>query len=421
VNSTQENTKKIILDSIVYIIENNNNPDILEDDAVTLKDSRAKAVHMYNRIRDAGWIYEEEIKNNDILVCFDKKAMKVLDILKDIVSGSRLEYTGYLNTIYYHAEALKNFKNIESIEQMDKGTKDFISNLKGLKADIFAYYKELLKGVKSSEVANTILNELKKYKTNFFDTSFINLKTYDNLHKFKNSILKIIEYIEDTPSFTNELTTKRINDEFKTTDEARKYIFDTLDYIKISLNSVSKLITSIDDKNNNYLQAAINKLMFYIDSSDDFNGIYNQLIRFAINSATDFTKDYKFNLYVTKMLNNSSLYTARDINRTKGNIEPIRESHVDKVLVDKKLKDILLNAEFSYNNITKYALKLLEGRSEIYASEMPFNNTRDFAKTILILLYSATPECKYIILKTSNKIFIKGITFCDFILKRGNL
>jgi hypothetical protein len=416
---TQDNTKEKIVGEIEYLIESRGMEVIQEDDATDLFDARSKARYVVNHIKECGWIYEEDLGHRVVLINFYAHATRVVRLLREIATSTQLEYTGYIKSIFLLTQDLSASKEIAQIEQMYKQTDELIANLKSLKSTIFTYYNNIVKKA-LFENAQQIFDELLRYKGDFFDKAYLNLKTYDNLSKYKDTILKMIRAIRVDEALMSELSAARMNDIYNTQEQAERFVADKLDYVVDGFNAVDKLIQTIDEKNRKYIQAAISKAMFFINRSDDFEGIFNRLVELINEGRIEYGRDYKFNLFSSRNLDRNSLWTAREISRSKAELDKIAVTEIDAGFTDEKIKELMLSTEFSYDEICKYAQKLLDGKVKIRASEMPSSSSQEFVKIILLYLYSMSSDCKYRVVSTSKKVTVNGVTFCDFVLDGGD-
>lgn len=416
--ANQENTKEKIIEEIEYLINSRGTEVIYEDDAEDLLDVRSKARYVVNHIKECGWIYEEDLGHNVVVINFYAHATRIVRMLREIAASTQLEYTGFIKSIYLLTKDLSISKEIAQIEQIHKQTDELIANLKSLKSTIFTYYNNIIKKA-LFENAQQIFDELLRYKGDFFDKAYLNLKTYDNLSKYKDTIIKTIRAVRIDEALISELTAARMDDTYNTTEAAERFVTDRLDYVVDSFNAVDRLIHTIDDKNRKYIQAAISKAMFFINRSDDFEGMFNRLVELINEGKMEYGKDYKFNLFSSKNLDRNSLYTAREVNRSKAELDKINVGEIDAGYTDEKIQEIMRSTEFSYDEIGKYAQKLLKGKVKIRASEMPSGSNQEFVKIVLLYLYSRSHGCKYRVVSTCEKVTVNGVTFYDFILEGG--
>ena len=239
------------------------------------------------------------------------------------------------------------------------------------------------------------------------------------MSKYKDTILNTIQAIKIDEILMSELTSARMDDTYNTDEAAERFITDRLDYVVDSFNAVDRLIHAIDDKNRKYIQAAISKAMFFINRSDDFEGMFNRLVELINEGRIEYGRDYKFNLFSSRNLDRNSLYTAREINRSKSELDKIAVGEIDASFTDERIKEIMRSTEFSYDEIGKYAEKLLDGKVKVRASEMPSGSSQEFVKIVLLYLYSRSYGCKYRVVSTTEKVTVNGVTFYDYILEGG--
>ena len=127
-----QNTKEKIVDEIEYLISTRESELVFDEDGETLTDLRSKARYVVNKIKEYGWIYEEDLGHNVILINFYAHATRIVRLLREITDSTQLEYTGFIKSIYLLTEDLAESKEIAQIEQIHKQSDELISNLKSL-------------------------------------------------------------------------------------------------------------------------------------------------------------------------------------------------------------------------------------------------------------------------------------------------
>lgn len=147
--------------------------------------------------------------------------------------------------------------------------------------------------------------------------------------------------------------------------------------------------------------------------------MFNRLVELINDGEIEYGRDYKFNLFSCKNLDRNSLWTAREVSRSRTELDKIVVGEIDAGVADEKINEIMRSTEFSYDEIGKYAKKLLDGRVKIRASEMPNGSSQEFVKIVLLYLYSRSYDCEYRVVSTDEKVTVNGVTFYDFILDGG--
>ena len=82
-----------------------------------------------------------------------------------------------------------------------------------------------------------------------------------------------------------------------------------------------------------------------------------------------------------------------------------------------KLNLLMKNNIYGKKEINKYAMKLLENKDQIYASEFLIEDREDLVKLVLIFLYSRSTQIGYTCEVLQNIVVNNFLTFQDFIIK----
>lgn len=134
--------------------------------------SNYKARYIVNLIKECGWIYEEDLGHNVVLINFYPNATKMIRLIREITASTQVEYTGYVSSIYLLTRELSTSKEIAQIEQMYRQTDELIVSLKSLKSTIFNYYNGIIKRaefVNAQQIFDELIN---RYKKDFFDKAY---------------------------------------------------------------------------------------------------------------------------------------------------------------------------------------------------------------------------------------------------------
>lgn len=384
--------------------------------------SRQKATAVINYFKESGWIGEEELGDYKTSLNLFDYTIKIIDVLKSIRNREQIEYTGEIFTVY---SVLQNFsinEGVGIIEQAYDSTNQIIKNLKGLKANIYRYYYDIMLSHNQQDLQILLEKLLVEYKNNFFDNAYYNLKTKDSLPRYKKSIIDKTLDIYNSDHIMNELallamSEKKINDY----DEAFHYIEDRLRFITDSFNAFDYLILAIDRKNEQYVSAAASKILFLTNHSDDIEGIFNRIFKIVLDSDEDnFEYSNLFNLFHSRNLDTESLYTQR---RLRIDTEPEPVTVLDDLISDefkrRKIQFLIKNNIYGKKEINSYVLTQLNHAANIEAGDLPLESEEDYIKLILIFLYSRSVGMDYHIEMLKRETKSNFATFNNFLIIRG--
>lgn len=386
--------------------------------------SRQKANYVINVLKNNGWIGEEELGDYKTSINLFDYSIKVINTLDDIMHARQEEYTGEIFTIYSILKAFNLNEGIGVIEQAFLKTNDLIRKLKTLKANIYRYYYDVTRQQKKEDLQNILEKLLIEYKQNFFDQAYYNLKTKDSLPRYKRAILSEISKIYDDVDLMdtlakNVLDTKSIDNY----NDAFDYIESKLRFIQDSFSALDNLILDIDRKNEQYISATASKILFLTNHSDDIEGVFNRLFKVVVDmDEHDFDYNEILNVSQIKNLDTESLYNQR---RRRVDVDPDEIYISDDIIDDedrkRRVHQILRHSSYSKLEINKYVLNLLNGETELKASDLNIENQEDYIKLILIFLYSKSINMDYDIETLNNEVLNNFVSFKDFIIKsKGN-
>ena len=158
----------------------------IEDDEMIGKSNRDKANWMLRRLEFYGWIEIETDKSYVQRVSFNEHAVKIIKTLLEIADGKKIEYQGYIYTIYSLVRSNAGNPGIELLSIVEN-TDMLITGLKNLNSGIKHYIDELTKYKTPAEIMHVLFND---YIENIVDKAYHRLLTSDNVSKFRPEIVK---------------------------------------------------------------------------------------------------------------------------------------------------------------------------------------------------------------------------------------
>ena len=171
--------REILVDELQFYFEQNQAAEFEEDD-INGMDSRKKANEMLRLLEKYGWLEVETDKSYVQRVNFYDYAVKVMKTLLEISDGRKVEYQGYIYTIYSLVRTNTDHPAVV-LQQIRDNTDMLITGLKNLNSNIKHYIDELTKHKTVAEIMNALFND---YITNIVDKAYHRLLTSDNVSKF---------------------------------------------------------------------------------------------------------------------------------------------------------------------------------------------------------------------------------------------
>lgn len=394
-----------------------------EDTFIEVKTSREKALATLRRLKQCGWIFEEDDANYEVKLNFTYYSIPLIKTLLDIKQKNNLEYQGYIFLIY---SAVKNidintFSDI--LDQIYDNTNTVMNKLKSLNSNIKKYIQELLNKKADKDLKSIVENLFIDYKKHIIDDAYQRLKTSDNVSKYRPFIISKLNEL----SLNDELLTHVSNNlvkknKYTDIELAKIDVYRKIDYIIYSFENLDNIIEEIDKKNTKYIQTSISKILFIVNNTVDLEGKINLILNYCVLENRDDIEDIRdlFSISTQKNLDSLSMYTQP--NRLPTSLQVVKERRIlSKDEKIQRLNKFMRNNVFSKKNINQYVLSLLKDGKMIKASEIPVNNYHSYIKLILIYMYSNSTNVSYFIKKLSNKFINNNYSFYDFEIysKRG--
>lgn len=378
---------------------------------------REKAINVLRRLKQCGWIFEEEDVNYEVLINFTYYTIPILKTLNDLKKREELEYLGYIFLIYSAVKNMDLDSLSDILDQVYHNTTIVMNKLKSLNANIKKYIQDLLNKKDINDLKSIVDNLFIDYKKNIIDNHYQRLKTSENISKYRPFIISKFNEISLNETIINKVSLDLIKREkFSDLKKAKSHIYDQIEYIISSFENFDQIMSEIDKKNAKYIHTSISKILFIVNNTQDLQGKINQIIRYYVKQKkmnTDVGEDSLFRLFPQKYLSKDSLYTMQD--KTNENILQTINSEVSLSFEEKqkRLKKFLENNVYSLNQINLYVSQLLGEQDKILASSLPLNNFVDYTKLILVYMYSGS-SVDYKIAKLSKIHQNRGYIFYDF-------
>ncbi|MDT8718816.1 hypothetical protein IAI10_19350 [Clostridium sp. 19966] len=394
--------------------------DIVEDD-ITVAGSRDKANLVVRKLIDYGWLTSETTYSHVQLVHFNDYAVEIVKTLDKIVNNNKLEYQGYIYTIYTLIRSNSESKGI-LLNQIYENTDKLITGLKSLNSNIKRYIDDLTKYSTVAEIMDILFND---YRSNIIDKAYHRLKTSDNVSKFRPEILEALEaYIRDE-DFIRSAAREISEITELSSEDSMDRVRDILRELVDAFHNMDFIIEEIDNKNSQYQRSAINRAKFLLSNSEDLSGQIKDILLYMseeiagsdISLSTVYYLDYVenlFKIYSQGFLDEASFYAPIE-GKKDFKPEALIDVNIDSTKRKQKLDSLKSKLEDSMNpnNIEKYVSEILGNREVMLASSMPLNTTKDFIRIIYIRLYGQRKRVCYRVVN-KDLVNINGYKFRDF-------
>jgi hypothetical protein len=415
-----------IIDELAYYFDSDLALDIDEDQEMintqkSSKDSREKAGFILRKLQDCGWITMELNNSHEQRVNFMDYAVELIKTLISVSNQEKIEYQGYIYTIYSLVRTPSNNPGIV-LMQIYENTDKLITGLKNLNSNIKKYIDELTKHSTVTEIMDALFDD---YMVNIVDKAYHRLLTSDNVSKFRPEIVERLQAKKDNPEEI-ERAAKDISEiKDMTQEESRELIFDYLHSILDAFSNMDELLEDIFRKSTAYQKAAVNRARFLLSSGEDVRGqlkeillyMNEEIVKNEVELASIYEIDYidkLIKLFSSSFIDEASFYVPFEGKREFVPSE-LETAPIDEENRRTKLKRMMAKLEknMSVDNIEKYVADLLKDKEVITASHLPIQSDQDFVRLIYIRLYGQRKKMNYRI-KTKTVSVLYGYRFTDY-------
>lgn len=423
--------REIIVAQLTNYFDQNIFDDIqFEEGQDILHDARSKSNEFLRKLKGYGWIEYEFDNNGRAKIVMPNHSISMLQTFIAITEHNEMEYQSEISAIY---SLLTNEKLLDRpypqvIKPVYDRTIALFTELKKLNTSIRKYIDELTDGQTPEE----LMEHFFSYNENIGSKAYHRMKTNDNVSRFRNTIeSRLQEILSDEQIMERAIMGYQNIEGENDSTEARNAVTGIITSIIDYFNSYDEIEQEIVKKHSKYLRSAVNRAKLAFLNTNNLEGKLSTILRGLAavfeNEAEngvfdDVPDDYCriFNMFPQSFISGESLKTIGIAKR----INDVDEIFSAPILSDEELKkrrDILKKKNehrFSKAKITEYVMQLLNGRTELSASEIDIHSKRDLIRLIFISIYGRDKRSAFIIIPKNNIISSKGFTFKDFTIKK---
>ena len=416
--------RDVLADELQYYFEQAGAAELAEEE-LKGADSRAKANWMLRRLEFYGWIEVETDKSYVQRVNFHEYAVKVIKTLLEISEGKRIEYQGYIYTIYSLVRSSTDKPGIV-LQQTLENTDMLITGLKNLNSSIKHYIDELTKHKTVAQIMDALFND---YITNIVDKAYHRLLTSDNVSKFRPEIIERLEEKSRNRRFVEKAAADFAEMKEISVEEAEELVYRYLHEIVEAFRNMDDILEEINQKNGQYQRAAINRAKFLLTGSEDVRGQLKEILM-GLNERMNQEQmdlggiyeiaflDDLVRIYSAVFLDESSFYSPSE-GKKEFHPEALGADRPDEALRQEKLRKMLekMQRVLSPEKIDRYVKTQMGERKEMEAADLPLETTEDFVKVIYIRLYGQRKNMCYTV-TVGEEREVNGFLFRGFLMRR---
>ena len=401
--------REILVDELQFYFEQNQAAEFEEDD-INGMDSRKKANEMLRLLEKYGWLEVETDKSYVQRVNFYDYAVKVMKTLLEISDGRKVEYQGYIYTIYSLVRTNTDHPAVV-LQQIRDNTDMLITGLKNLNSNIKHYIDELTKHKTVAEIMNALFND---YITNIVDKAYHRLLTSDNVSKFRPEIIERLEANGHSSRYIAKTSEELAAIREIPVGQAEELVYQTLHEIVEAFRNMDDILAEINRKNTQYQRAAVNRAKFLLAGTEDVRGQMKEILLYIgeqmEQSQLDLNGIYEIEylenlvrLFGSSFIDEKSFYSPIE-GKKEFHPQELIETMPDVELRQEKLRKMTEKMQriLSPERIERFVEEQLGDRAKIYASELPMETMDDFIRLIYVRLYGSRKKMRYRIEKAEG-------------------
>ena len=388
--------REILVDELQFYFEQNQAAEFEEDD-INGMDSRKKANEMLRLLEKYGWLEVETDKSYVQRVNFYDYAVKVMKTLLEISDGRKVEYQGYIYTIYSLVRTNTDHPAVV-LQQIRDNADMLITGLKNLNSNIKHYIDELTKHKTVAEIMNALFND---YITNIVDKAYHRLLTSDNVSKFRPEIIERLEANGHSSRYIAKTSEELAAIREIPVGQAEELVYQTLHEIVEAFRNMDDILAEINRKNTQYQRAAVNRAKFLLAGTEDVRGQMKEILLYIgeqmEQSQLDLNGIYEIEyldnlvrLFGSSFIDEKSFYSPIE-GKKEFHPQELTEVMPDVELRQEKLRKMTEKMQriLSPERIERFVEEQLGDRAKIYASELPMETMDDFIRLIYVRLYGS--------------------------------
>ncbi|HMM16102.1 MAG TPA: DUF5716 family protein [Petrimonas sp.] len=416
-----------VIDELVYYFDSELSVEITGDEDAAeialrdIRDSRDKANFIIRRLADCGWITIETDNSHEQKVYFLDYSIEILRTLVSITKHERIEYQGYIYTIYNLLRGSNENPGI-ALQQIYENTDKLITGLKNLNSNIKKYIDELTRHATVKEIMDALFDD---YMLNVVDKAYHRLLTSDNVAKFRPEIISRLEgkisdkrYVERAAKELSEIGEVSL-------EEGKERVYDYLRDIRDAFLNMDNILEEIYKRSTQYQKSAVNRARFLLSTSEDVQGQIKEILLYLNEEIEEMELDlgsiyqYEFidnliSVYSSGILDEASFYVP-PVSKGVFSPEEVRESAADVESRRKKFEAMQekLRNVISVQSVSDYVDKALGDRQVMDAASLPLVTNEDVLRLIYIRLYGQRRRMSYTV-KVKERVSINGFSFRNF-------
>lgn len=371
------------------------------------------------KLKETGWIDDEDderaFQQNIIIPSY---ARMLINTLKEIAKGQKVEYDSYIFNTYATLEAAKrqaSFKyRLMALNSAYDNFNHFLDMLRSLFQNIKRIYKSYL-----GEDLNAVIENYFQYEEDIFDKYIFPINVIDSLAKFRKDITETL-----TSWLENDclpLASEGVDEgRYKTKEEGLGDVTRKINFMLDTYESFGQINLAINNKYYAYRNAMGEKIKALSRSDRRLKSLLIRLLNASSDKEISHLMQDAVNPHAMRTLGDNSLYNTRE--------EAVRES----VRLSAKSAEIPLTdglsllsrqSEYSSRNLDAYIARCFEahGKERLRSEELLIASFKDYVMAILSYFRGRNDEAPFSseLSSTDKEIIVSGYSLPEMTFTKG--
>jgi hypothetical protein len=247
---------------------------------VSFQGDREAANKFLRRLIRAGWLGEETLPDYTRVINITPHARPFFEALARVDEGLKAEYESHVVAIYslLCGDAVEENGHY-AVLNAHSATTALIDSLKVLSQSIKGHYDRFTAEAAASEVKGILHLHYDIYAAEILDGAYKQLKTSDNLSRYRPRIQKKVGELMGSETWLAESARKYSRISAMTREESRSRLAAMLEEIRDTLRAVDPLLDDIDRRNMLYARSSIERIKALLEPDSTLAGKLGSLVR----------------------------------------------------------------------------------------------------------------------------------------------
>lgn len=352
-------------------------------------DVSSKVSIILRRLMECGWIQTEYASSSSFEenIIIPDYAVTIMDAIYAVMNESRQEYNGFVFSTYAVLKQSENDHDFRytALDESYRHTSEFIESLKTLYNNIRRYMQR----VSALGVNELLSDHFDNYAHDILKKVLDPIKRTDSVYRFKQPILSILESWSDSDEIISSLAAEERKRYPESDDTAAKEaVLRRINFVIDTYSSVQHTISMIENRHAEYTRAAIDRMRYMVSYDRGIRGLLTKILMHNDSNKTLSAMSDSITAITSRFLSFESLYDrVRRSDADDGEMEMVERTEIS----DNEAESLIVAFESTYSNdkIDDFIMSRLEGKEEVYTTDLGIENEEDSLLFILALMRSS--------------------------------